>query len=283
MAENRPHAVAHLRPDDNPKLAPIRTIKRLQTRATENVAHLIIPMLPGDQKLALFLADDEKKLEHIVKTTATPAQRIKATEQALEVAQAQLRELLIYQVGWEPLADHFNDLLAQVHNPDIAPVIQDFEADTVEYALIQAAIHIQWPEQAASLQPSAESAKDKGITLETQDIIRRAVAEVEQTSTPEHHTLDTVAELGAIATEATQLAETISSLRELGQTRAATEAEVAISGLQNIATHSNATAWEIGLHAIRNDHISQGQLAGMLGVSQSTVSRRYREATKEPK
>ena len=132
---------------------------------------------------------------------------------------------------------------------------------------------------ALSLQQTPKSAKDiTSMEFDTQEIIEQAQAEgTRQAETATHPEPDTRAELGAIATEATRLDEVLAELRNRDIPLTATEVETAISGLRTITQHSNQTAWHLGLHAVERGLISQARLAELLGASQATVSRRYRE------
>lgn len=128
------------------------------------------------------------------------------------------------------------------------------------------------------------SAKTNKVTtvemeFDTQQIIEQARTEAPPAPrTPEHSEPETRSELATIAIEAANLGSALDKLREEDLPLTATEARLAIAGLRNIATHSETTAWRLGLHAIEQRLITQAELAELLEVSPKTVSRRYLES-----
>jgi len=137
----------------------------------------------------------------------------------------------------------------------------------------QAALHEELNESTKSVTTK------RSMEVATLQIIQQAEAEsIRQAETPTRPAPDTKAELGAIATDATHLDEVLTALRERDIPLTITEVEAAITGLHRIASRSDDTAWRLGLHAVEKGLISQTQLAVLMEVGQSTVSRRYRES-----
>lgn len=139
--------------------------------------------------------------------------------------------------------------------------------------------------QSPHLQSNDKSAINTGtMEFNAQQIIDQALAEgTIPPDNPAHLEPDTRATLEITASEAAHLNGVLNDLRERGVPLTATEAEFAVTGLHAIAERNEQTARELGLHAIERHLISQNQLAKILGVSQVTVSRWYRERTEEPK
>lgn len=133
-------------------------------------------------------------------------------------------------------------------------------------------------EQESLLATAPYGAKDTSTMADIEHIVEKAQAEgALQVETPAHPAPNTKAELGAIATEAARLDEVLTALRERDIPLTVTEVEAAITGLHRISSRSDETAWRLGMHAVEKGLISQTQLAELMQVGQSTVSRRYRE------
>jgi hypothetical protein len=127
------------------------------------------------------------------------------------------------------------------------------------------------------LQEPQESVKDKKVVFETQRIIEQAQAEPPPPQAIEHPAPETVDELRTVADKAFRVELVIAELRGRGLPLTKTEAEVAITGLHDIAKRSSRTAWQLGLHAVERGLMSQVELGKLLDTSHATVSRRYRE------
>lgn len=114
---------------------------------------------------------------------------------------------------------------------------------------------------------------------EPQSIVDRARAEAltQAPGEPSHALPNTTADLTIVMQAAGQLLSTLTEIHEDGIPLTATEVELSISGLREIIKFSNSAAWKLGLHAVEKGLLSQAALAGMLGVSTATVSRRFHE------
>jgi hypothetical protein len=138
----------------------------------------------------------------------------------------------------------------------------------------------QYLAQTQRLQSGDKSVKTKNsMELDPQAIIEQAQAEAQQPpvpaapAPPPHPAPDTVNELEAIADEAAQLKDVLTKLRERDIPLTPTEAELAVTGLHEIATRSTRTARQLGLHATEHGLLSQLKVAQLLRVSSATVNR----------
>lgn len=165
------------------------------------------------------------------------------------------------------------ELLQRVH----AGLIKSVEADGAAEP-----VQIFKPIPGRLLKPS-KSAKDKSsMTVEAQQIIEQAQAEVRPPDTSERHPApNTETTLGDIVTEAAFLIDVAHGLRERDVPLTVTELETTIGGLNRITQASDETRWQLGFHAVERGLISQAELARMLNTSTMTVSRRFRERDAE--
>jgi hypothetical protein len=138
---------------------------------------------------------------------------------------------------------------------------------------------LKLPPKHAKQSYSMEFTTDTPIMrVNAQTVIEQATAAQQvQPETPIHSAPDTPPTLAAIAAEAVHLHGVLSELRERDIPLTTAEAELAITGLHDIATRSRNTARQLGLHAVERGLISQNKLAQLLGVNQVTVSRWYHE------
>lgn len=130
------------------------------------------------------------------------------------------------------------------------------------------------------LQEIAKLANDsKGMGVEAQQIIDQARAAAQQPEQAVHPEPDISTTLTAITAEAVELKDMRAELQEQRIPLTDVEAKRTIAGLGVIATRSSDAARQLGLHAIERRILSQAEVADLLGTSQATVSRWYREST----
>jgi hypothetical protein len=160
-----------------------------------------------------------------------------------------------------------NDVIASAENHGIK-----LDSKTKQYLLVS--IILQMTKE--------HDTNTETMGVNAQQIIEQALAAGQQlTETSNHPAPDAGAELETVVADATHLHDVLSELRERDMPLSAAEAEFAIGGLQELATRGLITARQLGLHAVERGLLSQNKLAGLLGVSQMTVSRWYREGLDE--
>jgi hypothetical protein len=130
------------------------------------------------------------------------------------------------------------------------------------------------------LQEDAKS--NKRMEFNAEQIIEKALAAGIRPDEPMHPEPDTRAELRVTALEAANLESVLAELRERKMPLSTAEAEATIAGLNEISERTARVARELGLHSIERQLLSQNKLADMLGVSQMSVSRWYRNPQASP-
>lgn len=131
--------------------------------------------------------------------------------------------------------------------------------------------------RAEQVEPFIEEAREgldasRKLT-DTEALLQQATVEASQPHFTVHRPPDTLGTAETIELQAHRLTELLAQLRERQLPVTATEADVAITALHEIAAKSERTARQLGLHAVSQELISQNRLAKLLGVTQATVSR----------
>lgn len=139
------------------------------------------------------------------------------------------------------------------------------------YAMLEASL---WPDSPEDDAESTNLPKEQKWrkNIENMETSKEGIIEQAQAHTP--YAID---ELQEIALDATELKDALRKLHELDDVSSRTEAEVAITGLHEVATRSMTAARQLGLQAVEQGLISQARLAKLLNVSQMTVSRWTRD------
>jgi hypothetical protein len=209
---------------------------------------------------------------HLSRTDVPNASKVAAIKNYTQdpEAQSQLYEMLIDWLSNNSPAEDFDEPLEIAKQPsgDYDKILD--EADEAAESTLR--------------EHQKYGIRKERMEFDAQHIIEQAlVAGAKAPDNPAHPEPDTRVQLEATAAQAVRLHEVLTELRERGIPLTATEAELAIAGLHEIAERNTRTAWQLGLHAVERGLISQVKLAELLGSSSASVSRRYRSDTGESK